>query len=170
MLALKSKLIVLYRVTLLKCHKNRVKRIATENSPSLFLTVSEDGTVRQHDLRRPHSCSSECPEALFQAPRGVDLYSLSVSTVTPHIFAVAGTSPYVNRFYFISLVNTYHAARRIYVIAECSPAKLPPGVRTLNPPGTFTVCASSVSLMKNGRPYHREADDGYLMGKDMSAV
>ncbi|OXG48096.1 hypothetical protein J010_04775 [Cryptococcus neoformans] len=81
-------------VTLLKCHKNRVKRIATENSPSLFLTVSEDGTVRQHDLRRPHSCSSECPEALFQAPRGVDLYSLSVSTVTPHIFAVAGTSPY----------------------------------------------------------------------------
>lgn len=89
---------MLYRVTLLKCHKNRVKRIATENSPSLFLTVSEDGTVRQHDLRRPHSCSSECPEALFQAPRGVDLYSLSVSTVTPHIFAVAGTSPYVNHF------------------------------------------------------------------------
>ncbi|KAK8853074.1 hypothetical protein IAR55_003775 [Kwoniella newhampshirensis] len=77
-------------VRILRCHTDRTKRIATENSPFLFLTVSEDGTVRQHDLRRPHVCRSECPEALFYAPRGVDLYSLSVSTVTPHIFAVAG--------------------------------------------------------------------------------
>ncbi|WVR07807.1 hypothetical protein IAU60_004850 [Kwoniella sp. DSM 27419] len=77
-------------VTALHCHRDRTKRIATENSPYLFLTVSEDGTVRQHDLRRPHECRSECPDALFYAPRGVDLYSLSVSTVTPHIFAVAG--------------------------------------------------------------------------------
>ncbi|WWC94713.1 hypothetical protein V866_001561 [Kwoniella sp. B9012] len=77
-------------VTILKCHKDRTKRIATENSPYLFLTVSEDGTVRQHDLRRPHTCRSQCPEPLFYAPKGVDLYSLSVSTVTPHIFAVAG--------------------------------------------------------------------------------
>ncbi|WWC71849.1 uncharacterized protein I206_105808 [Kwoniella pini CBS 10737] len=77
-------------VTILRCHKDRTKRIATENSPYLFLTVSEDGTVRQHDLRRPHTCRSQCPEPLFYAPKGVDLYSLSVSTVTPHIFAVAG--------------------------------------------------------------------------------
>ncbi|WWD19486.1 hypothetical protein CI109_103946 [Kwoniella shandongensis] len=77
-------------VRVLRCHTDRTKRIATENSPFLFLTVSEDGTVRQHDLRRPHVCRSECPEALFYAPKGVDLYSLSVSTVTPHIFAVAG--------------------------------------------------------------------------------
>ncbi|WVQ84875.1 hypothetical protein IAT38_007038 [Cryptococcus sp. DSM 104549] len=74
----------------LQCHQDRTKRIATENSPWMFLTVSEDGTVRQHDLRRPHICRSECPDALFHAPRGVDLYSLSVSTVTPHMFAVAG--------------------------------------------------------------------------------
>ncbi len=78
------------RVTVLRCHTNRTKRVATENSPFLFLTVSEDGTVRQHDLRRPHHCREECPEPLFYAPRGVDLYSLSVSTVAPHIFAVAG--------------------------------------------------------------------------------
>ncbi|WVF73160.1 hypothetical protein IAT40_007979 [Kwoniella sp. CBS 6097] len=77
-------------VTILRCHKDRTKRISTENSPYLFLTVSEDGTVRQHDLRRPHTCRSECPDPLFYAPRGVDLYSLSVSTVTPHMFAVAG--------------------------------------------------------------------------------
>ncbi|ORY26663.1 WD40-repeat-containing domain protein [Naematelia encephala] len=77
-------------VRVLRCHSDRTKRIATENSPHLFLTVSEDGTVRQHDLRRPHQCRSECPEALFYAPTGIDLYSLSVSTVTPYLFAVAG--------------------------------------------------------------------------------
>ncbi|TYJ52298.1 hypothetical protein B9479_007113 [Cryptococcus floricola] len=80
-------------VRTLQCHKSRVKRIATENSPSLFLTVSEDGTVRQHDLRLPHSCSAGfCPEVLFNAPKGVDLYSLSVSPVMPWMFTVAGTA------------------------------------------------------------------------------
>ncbi|ORX40723.1 WD40-repeat-containing domain protein [Kockovaella imperatae] len=77
-------------VRILRCHTDRTKRIATENSPFLFLTVSEDGTVRQHDLRRPHVCRSDCPDPLFRAPRGIDLYSLSVSTVTPNMFAVAG--------------------------------------------------------------------------------
>ena len=80
----------------LRCHRDRTKRIATENSPSLFLTVSEDGTVRQHDLRRPHRCRDECPDPLFRAPRGIDLYSLSVSTVTPHMFAVAGMTDVVS--------------------------------------------------------------------------
>lgn len=77
-------------VRVLRCHKDRTKRIATENSPFLFLSVSEDGTVRQHDLRRPHRCRSECPEPLFYTSGGLDLYSLSVSRVTPHMFAVAG--------------------------------------------------------------------------------
>ncbi|BEI82313.1 hypothetical protein CcaverHIS002_0301810 [Cutaneotrichosporon cavernicola] len=77
-------------VRVLRCHKNRTKRIATEASPFLFLSVSEDGTVRQHDLRRPHTCRDECPPPLFQAPPHVELYSLSVSPLTPHLFAVAG--------------------------------------------------------------------------------
>lgn len=46
--------------------------------------------MRQHDLRRPHTCRDECPQPLFQAPANVDLYSLSVSPLTPHLFAVAG--------------------------------------------------------------------------------
>jgi len=84
------------RVRVLRCHTDRTKKIATENSPFLFLSVSEDGSVRQHDLRRPHQCRDECPEPLFHAPRNVDLYSLSVSTVTPHIFAVAGQTDVVS--------------------------------------------------------------------------
>lgn len=74
----------------LKCHSDRTKRIVTESSPSQFLTVSEDGTVRQQDLRRPHTCRSDCPDPLFRAPAGVDLYSLSVSPLTPYTFAVCG--------------------------------------------------------------------------------
>lgn len=75
---------------MLKCHSDRTKRIVTESSPSQFLTVSEDGTVRQQDLRRPHTCRSDCPDPLFRAPAGVDLYSLSVSPLTPYTFAVCG--------------------------------------------------------------------------------
>ncbi|EIW71830.1 hypothetical protein TREMEDRAFT_27687 [Tremella mesenterica DSM 1558] len=77
-------------VRILKCHRDRTKRIATENSPHLFMTVSEDGTVRQHDLRIPHRCKDECPDPLFRAPGEVDLYSLSVSLPAPYMFAVAG--------------------------------------------------------------------------------
>ncbi|WOO79274.1 Rho1 guanine nucleotide exchange factor 1 [Vanrija pseudolonga] len=77
-------------VTILRCHSDRTKRIATEASPFQFLSVSEDGTVRQHDLRRPHACPGECPTPLFRAPDGVDLYSLSLSPAAPHVFAVAG--------------------------------------------------------------------------------
>ncbi|KAL1409988.1 hypothetical protein Q8F55_003988 [Vanrija albida] len=77
-------------VTILRCHSDRTKRIATEASPHQFLSVSEDGSVRQHDLRRPHTCRDECPPPLFKAPPGVDLYSLSLSPAAPHIFAVAG--------------------------------------------------------------------------------
>jgi len=35
------------------CHTSRVKRIVTEANPYTFLTCSEDGTVRQWDLRQP---------------------------------------------------------------------------------------------------------------------
>jgi WD repeat-containing protein 42A len=98
----------------LRCHSGRVKRIVVEQSPDLFLTVAEvpsfhllsrirfelplvylqDGTVRQHDLRTPHTCSSgECPTPLVKVPH--DLSALALSPLTPYQFVVGGESPYV---------------------------------------------------------------------------
>ncbi|CEL06208.1 Putative WD repeat-containing protein (AFU_orthologue; AFUA_1G02990) [Aspergillus calidoustus] len=49
-----------------RSHADRVKRIVTESSPHLFLTCSEDGEVRQWDLRMPSSA--------YPKPRGGLLY------------------------------------------------------------------------------------------------
>ncbi|KAF9259539.1 WD40 repeat-like protein [Marasmius fiardii PR-910] len=76
-----------------RCHTNRVKRIVTENSPDLFLTVAEDGTVRQHDLRTSHSCRSGlCPPPILSVDH--ELSTLALSPLTPYQIVVAGSSPY----------------------------------------------------------------------------
>jgi nuclear receptor interaction protein len=36
-----------------RCHSDTVKRIVTEDNPFYFLTCSEDGDVRQWDIRQP---------------------------------------------------------------------------------------------------------------------
>ncbi|KLO15698.1 WD40 repeat-like protein [Schizopora paradoxa] len=75
-----------------RCHRRRTKRIVTEESSDVFLTVAEDGAVRQHDLREPHRCRAECPAPLAKLP--FDLSSLSLSPLVPYYFTVAGESPY----------------------------------------------------------------------------
>ncbi|EKM59510.1 uncharacterized protein PHACADRAFT_157899 [Phanerochaete carnosa HHB-10118-sp] len=80
-------------VRVLRCHDDPVKRIITEDSPDLFLTVSEDGSVRQHDLRTHHVCSEgQCPAPLVQLKH--PLSTISLSPLTPYQFVVAGESPY----------------------------------------------------------------------------
>ncbi|KIP04882.1 hypothetical protein PHLGIDRAFT_108939 [Phlebiopsis gigantea 11061_1 CR5-6] len=77
----------------LRCHSDSVKRIITEDSPDLFLTVSEDGAVRQHDLRTHHVCSDrQCPAPLVHMRHG--LSSISLSPLTPYQFVIGGESPY----------------------------------------------------------------------------
>ncbi|KAJ7228607.1 WD40 repeat-like protein [Mycena pura] len=75
------------------CHENRVKRAVSEDSPHLFLTVAEDKTVRQHDLRMPHECHyGSCPPPLLKL--NFELSTLSLSPLTPFQFVVAGESAY----------------------------------------------------------------------------
>lgn len=79
----------------IRCHSNSVKRITTELSPDVFLTVSEDGTVRQHDLRAPaHHCGPEggaCSPPLVKVPHR--LFSMSIAPSAPHQLVVAGDHP-----------------------------------------------------------------------------
>ena len=83
---------------------DRVKRIVTESSPHLFLTCSEDGEVRQWDLRQPSSAypaprsgrygygqDSSVPPPLISYKRyNLDLNTISCSGSQPHYIALGG--------------------------------------------------------------------------------
>ncbi|OJD13295.1 hypothetical protein AJ78_06237 [Emergomyces pasteurianus Ep9510] len=94
-----------------RSHADRVKRIVTESSPYLFLTCSEDGEVRQWDLRQPSSAyplprggqgfmayrpglnhdDSNVPPALISYKRyHIDLNSISCSSSQPQYIALGG--------------------------------------------------------------------------------
>lgn len=82
-----------------RSHGDRVKRIVTESSPHLFLTCSEDGEVRQWDLRQPSSAypppsrshHSNIPPPLISYKRyGLDLNTISCSASQPHYIALGG--------------------------------------------------------------------------------
>ncbi|EAW08414.1 WD repeat-containing protein [Aspergillus clavatus NRRL 1] len=94
-----------------RSHADRVKRIVTESSPYLFLTCSEDGEVRQWDLRQPSSAypqprggqgfmayrpglehdDSNVPPPLISYKRCcLDLNTISCSPSQPHYIALGG--------------------------------------------------------------------------------
>ncbi|KAI9707438.1 MAG: hypothetical protein M1836_000399 [Candelina mexicana] len=80
-------------------HSDRVKRIVTESSPHVFLTCSEDGEVRQWDLRKPSSAypsphgrhKDDVPQPLISYKRyHLDLNTISCSPSQPHYIALGG--------------------------------------------------------------------------------
>ncbi|KAK6405438.1 hypothetical protein LTR95_018765, partial [Oleoguttula sp. CCFEE 5521] len=80
-----------------RSHGDRVKRIVTESSPHLFLTCSEDGEVRQWDLRQPSSAypssrgGGNVPPPLISYTRfNLSLNSISCSGSQPHYIALGG--------------------------------------------------------------------------------
>ena len=90
-----------------RSHSDRVKRIVTESSPYLFLTCSEDGEVRQFDLRQPSSAyprpagggrwrqrdepTGQVPPALISYRGRLDLNTISCSASQPHYIALGGS-------------------------------------------------------------------------------
>ncbi|THY06362.1 WD40 repeat-like protein [Aureobasidium pullulans] len=84
-----------------RSHGDRVKRVVTESSPHLFLTCSEDGEVRQWDLRQPSSAypspssrsvsTVSVPPPLISYKRyDLDLNTISCSPSQPHYIALGG--------------------------------------------------------------------------------
>ncbi|KAL9101596.1 MAG: hypothetical protein Q9163_003157 [Psora crenata] len=93
-----------------RSHADRVKRIVTESSPNLFLTCSEDGEVRQFDLRLPSSAyppprggrgflahrsdhdNTNVPPPLISYKRfNLELNTISCSASQPHYIALGGS-------------------------------------------------------------------------------
>ena len=91
-----------------KSHGSAVKRIVTEASPFYFMTCSEDGDVRQWDIRQPESAYPRCRNVFYpssslatmdDAPPplisyrdfNIDLYTISCSPSQPHYIAPGGT-------------------------------------------------------------------------------
>ncbi|KAF8558753.1 WD40 repeat-like protein [Imleria badia] len=102
-------------IRVLRCHSGRTKRIITEDSPDFFLTVAEDGEVRQHDLRTPHSCGrGVCPAPLVKLPH--ELSTIALSPLTPYQFVVGGESPFAHLF------DRRHIGRHIQEEWGMSPA------------------------------------------------
>ena len=91
-----------------RSHGDRAKRIVTESSPFLFLSCSEDGEVRQWDIRQPSTAyppphgrhygarrfprdSKVLPPPLISYRRfNLDLNTISCSASQPHYIALGG--------------------------------------------------------------------------------
>ncbi|KAF1834155.1 WD and tetratricopeptide repeat-containing protein [Decorospora gaudefroyi] len=93
-----------------RSHSDTVKRIVTEDNPFYFLTCSNDGDVRQWDIRQPSStyppardmmvpqwardddASDNVPPPLISYSRyGLDLNTISCSPSQPHYIALGGS-------------------------------------------------------------------------------
>ncbi|USP82491.1 WD repeat protein iqw1 [Curvularia clavata] len=92
-----------------RCHTDTVKRIVTEDNPFYFITCSNDGDVRQWDIRQPAraypaprdsmvpawardpDASDDIPPPLISYSRyGLDLNTVSCSPSQPHYIALGG--------------------------------------------------------------------------------
>ena len=83
-----------------ECFGTRAKRVDFETgNPNWVIACSEDGTVRQWDLRVDRPCrdaEAACPRIVIDSrPTPAEFMSLSVSPLLPNYFAVGGEEPVV---------------------------------------------------------------------------
>ncbi|TMW89482.1 hypothetical protein EJD97_017119 [Solanum chilense] len=119
---------------LFQCHTRRVKKLAVEvGNPHVVWSASEDGTVRQHDLREGASCPpagssrQECRNILLDLRCGAKksladppkqlfaLKSCDISSTRPHLLIVGGSDAFARLY-----------DRRMLPPLSSSQKKLPP--------------------------------------------
>ncbi|GAV66810.1 WD40 domain-containing protein [Cephalotus follicularis] len=100
-----------------QCHTRRVKKLAVEvGNPNVVWSASEDGTLRQHDLREGASCPpagsshQECRNVLIDLRCGakrsladppkhtVALKSCDISSTRPHLLLVGGSDAFARLY------------------------------------------------------------------------
>eukprot|EP00249_Psilotum_nudum_P013622 c24430_g1_i1 orf=253-2565(+) len=103
--------------TAFRCHTRRVKKLAVEDgNPHVIWSASEDGTLRQHDLREsalcpPHgSADQECRSVLLDLRRGAKrslsdpprhclaLKTCALNAVRPHQLLVGGSDAFARLY------------------------------------------------------------------------
>uniref|UniRef100_A0A7N0UM05 WD and tetratricopeptide repeats protein 1 n=1 Tax=Kalanchoe fedtschenkoi TaxID=63787 RepID=A0A7N0UM05_KALFE len=102
---------------LFQCHTRRVKKLAVEvGNPNVVWSASEDGTLRQHDLREGTSCPQagsshqECRNVLLDLRCGAKrsladppkqclaLKSCDISSTRPHLLLVGGSDAFARLY------------------------------------------------------------------------
>lgn len=86
-----------------KCHKARVKRIATAPSiPFLFWSASEDGLFLQYDMRTPHICGNEENNVLvnliYHVGSHVEGKCIAVNSKKPELIAIGANDAYIRMY------------------------------------------------------------------------
>lgn len=159
-----------------RSHADRVKRIVTESSPHLFLTCSEDGEVRQWDLRQPSSAyppprggqgfmayrpglehdDSNVPPPLISYKRySLDLNTISCSPSQPHYIALGGAHMH-------SFLHDRRMLGRDIAAEQGSPSVSTPsaGSAADEMMGRATRCVRRFA--PRGKRHMRHIDDGHI--------
>ncbi|XP_021862674.2 protein ALTERED SEED GERMINATION 2 isoform X1 [Spinacia oleracea] len=113
-----------------QCHTRRVKKLAVEvGNPNVIWSASEDGTLRQHDLREGCSCppagssNQECRSVLLdlrgaakrslaEPPKHLlQLKSCDINVTRPHLLLVGGSDAFA-RLYDRRMLPPMSSCRR----------------------------------------------------------
>lgn len=86
-----------------KCHKARIKRIATVPSiPFLFWSAGEDGLFLQYDIRTPHVCRSDDHSVLVNLVYHMGRYAegkcISINPKKPELVAIGANDAYIRMY------------------------------------------------------------------------
>lgn len=86
-----------------KCHKQRIKRIATVPSvPFLFWSVGEDGLVLQYDVRMQHVCRTNDQSVLvnliYHMGHGAEGKCIAANPRKPELIAIGANDAYVRMY------------------------------------------------------------------------